>query len=979
MKKLLSLLLVALLAIGALSLAACFPGETPDNGGEETPASEPSIEDAKEFLLGFLEDEATVTPSDYTLPAQVKVGDYTYTVTWTANREDITITVDGNVAKIDLNEKTPEAFEYTLTATISYGDLTPATITRTCSVPAYEVLSYEDYVALTKGEVATIEGVIVMINSKDAGNKYNRITLVDANGNNGYYCHNLKKDPIKDLGLEIGMTVSVTGTTDDYNGMRQLKDGEVKILNAEKTETPAVDVTAAFAAGTDLNGYIGNLVTIKGVTIGRQVLGGTNEYLYFSLGTVEGYLRTYVTDFPHTMSHAATENADKNTIDAFHAANFGNTADVTGVLVRYNANFYLVPMTTTPFTNITVVELSDEDKVDATLDEVTFEESLSSDKVIEVALTGKAFNTVTLAWASNNAAIVYADGKLTVTIPEDETTVEITVTATLGEVTKTKTFTVKLSKSITPVKDVLAVANTKEHNTYTSEKYIIAGVISGITGDYGNCYVTDESGATIYVYGLYINGTKYGQATDAKPVNGNYVVLTGVVGTYNGTAQMKNADLMSFSTVTSVADAIALGAAKDHNTFTEETYVITGVVESIANTTYGNLYIQDADGNKIYVYGLYDQSGTRFDKMANQPKVGDTITVVSVVGNFNGAQLKNATVVCIVAATTDDDNTGDDNTGDTTEHTCADANGDFKCDTAGCTEKVLPAEGTTLTIAQALALGKLFAHDEYTGVYTEAKYYVTGVISDVYGTTYGNMKIVDENNNEFTVYGLYSADGATRYDAMTVKPVKGDTITVYGVIGAYQQTAQMNNGYLQSHTAHTHDYADATCILPKKCTVCGGFDGEALGHNYEAGVCTRCNEAEPSDDQAPKSYVLSVVSDGTTYYVSGITTSKTLSITTNKAEALTLYFEATATPEVYNIYYLDGTAKKYIAMSSNSTKVMTTVTDPTADGASWKFDTTKQQIVNTTYNTRAFALYNNSDIRTYATSQTYTWVWYTEL
>ena len=93
MKKLLSLLLVALLAIGALSLAACFPGntpETPDNGGNNTPVSEPSTADAKEFLLGYLEDEETVTPADYTLPAQVKVGDYTYTVTWTANREDIT-------------------------------------------------------------------------------------------------------------------------------------------------------------------------------------------------------------------------------------------------------------------------------------------------------------------------------------------------------------------------------------------------------------------------------------------------------------------------------------------------------------------------------------------------------------------------------------------------------------------------------------------------------------------------------------------------------------------------------------------------------------------------------------------------------------------------------------------------------------------------------------------------------------------------
>lgn len=617
MKKLLSLLLVALLAIGALSLAACFPSntpETPDDGGN-TPVSEPSIEDAKEFLLGYLEDEATDTPSDYTLPAQVKVGDYTYTVTWTSDREDITITVENGLAKIDLNEKTPEEIKYTLTATISYGDLEPATVTRKCTIPAYEVLSYEDFVALKKGEVATIQGVIVMINSKDAGNKYNRITLVDANGNNGYYCHNLKKDPIKDLGLEIGMTVSVTGTTDDYNGMRQLKDGEVKIVNAEKTATPAVDVTAAFAAGTDLSGYIGNLVTIKGVTIGRQVLGGTNEYLYFSVGTVEGYLRTYVTDFPHTMSHAATDNADKNTIDEFHAANFGNTADVTGVLVRFGANFYLVPMDTTPFTNITVVELSDEDKVDATLDEVTFEESLSSDKVIEVALTGKAFNTVTLAWASNNAAIVYAEGKLTVTIPEDETTVEITVTATLGEVTKTKTFTVSLSKAPITIPEALALAD--------GSSVLVSGTVTKIntawSDQYKNISVTiaDADGNELYLYRLA-----------AKVVVGDVITVKGEMATFNNARQVAagaTAEITDPAPVeVTIPEALALADGRR--------VIVKGTVKTI-NTAwsdqYGNITvtIEDAEGNTLYVY-----------RMKTNVEVGDVIIVSGKVGSYEGAK-----------------------------------------------------------------------------------------------------------------------------------------------------------------------------------------------------------------------------------------------------------------------------------------------------------------------------------------------------
>ena len=920
MKKLLSLLLVALLVIGAVALASCnLP--TPDNGGDNT--VEYDLEGAKDFLDVYFEDESTVTAADYKIPAQIVVGNYTYVVTWTTDRDDITITVANGQAFIDLNEKTTEEFTYTLTGTIADGDGNTITFTRTCTVPKYEVSSHADFLAAEKGATVTIEGVIVMINSISTGNKYNRITLVDANGNYGYYCHNLKADPIKDSNLEIGMTVAVTGVTDDYNGMRQLKDGTVKVINAEKTATPAVDVTEAFKAGTDLNNYIGNLVTIKGVTLGRQVLGGTNEYLYFELGGVEGYLRTYVTDFPHNLSHAASDNADKAAIDALHNANFGNTADVTGVLVRYNANFYIVPMDTTPFTNIITVELTDENKVDAELDSISLESSYSSDIVIDVATVGARYESVIIAWASNNPAVTYADGKLTITIPEDETTVEITVTATLGEVTKTKTFTVKLSKSITSVADVLAVANTKEHNTYTTEKYIISGIITSFANEtYGNCYVQDETGASIYVYGLYINGAKYGDATDAKPVAGDYVVLTGVVGTYNGTAQMKNATLMSFSTITSVTDATAIGAAKEHNTYTEEKYAVTGVVESIANTTYGNLYIQDAEGNKLYIYGLYDQSGARFDKMANQPKVGDTITVLSVVGAYNNnAQLKNATIVCLVAAPeVDPDPTPDPDpevpTPDT--HTCTDTDSNFICDSTDCGKVVAPAADSTLTIAQANALAALYAHETYDGLYTTDKYYVTGVITSIVNTTYGNVYIADENGNEFYVYGLKDAEGSVRYDSMTVKPIVGDTITVYGTIGAYGKTTQMNTGFVTAHTAHTHNYSEANCTTAATCSICKATNGDALGHLDENGDNT-CDRTGCGENLAAATATETVAIAGSTGTVSGktITWTSTNFTLLNEQDKSTTAIRTTDTDH-FRIYQ----SSKFTISANNGKKIV---------------------------------------------------------
>ena len=81
--------------------------------------------------------------------------------------------------------------------------------------------------------------------------------------------------------------------------------------------------------------------------------------------------------------------------------------------------------------------------------------------------------------------------------------------------------------------------------------------------------------------------------------------------------------------------------------YTPGKYYVEGTVKSIANTTYGNLYIEDAEGNELYVYGTYDATGAnRYDKMENAPQVGDTVKVYGVLGTYkNTAQFKNAWVV----------------------------------------------------------------------------------------------------------------------------------------------------------------------------------------------------------------------------------------------------------------------------------------------------------------------------------------------
>ena len=177
-----------------------------------------------------------------------------------------------------------------------------------------------------------------------------------------------------------------------------------------------------------------------------------------------------------------------------------------------------------------------------------------------------------------------------------------------------------------------------------------------------------------------------------------------------------------------------------------------------------------------------------------------------------------------------------------------DENGDYKCD--ACSTKVLPADGEALTIPQALAIAKLHAHNTYT----TQKYYITGIVTNVYNTQYGNFYLKDADGNEICIYGLYSADGKTRYDAMSYKPIEGDELTVYTVLGMYNTTAQAKNAWMDEVVAHEHDYADvvtdATCTndgyTTHTCSICNDSykdtEVEALGHTTEAGTCERCGQ-----------------------------------------------------------------------------------------------------------------------------------------
>ena len=263
----------------------------------------------------------------------------------------------------------------------------------------------------------------------------------------------------------------------------------------------------------------------------------------------------------------------------------------------------------------------------------------------------------------SGTGVEIVDGVAKVTRGTEDQVVVLKVTVTVGEATASKELTVTIKKVVQEqptieyitISEAIALGTAQEHNTYTEEKYYIKGTVTGFYNTtYGNFYVTDGTNQ-ICVYGLYSeDGSIRYDKMEVKPVDGDEVIIYGVIGQYNGTPQFKNAWFMGFYEESkydciSIEEAIALGTAQEHNTYTEEKYYIEGTVTGLYNTTYGNMYVTDGT-NQICVYGLYNEDGTvRYDKMEVKPVDGTKVVIYGVIGQYNGTpQFKNAWLMEIV-------------------------------------------------------------------------------------------------------------------------------------------------------------------------------------------------------------------------------------------------------------------------------------------------------------------------------------------
>lgn len=121
-------------------------------------------------------------------------------------------------------------------------------------------------------------------------------------------------------------------------------------------------------------------------------------------------------------------------------------------------------------------------------------------------------------------------------------------------------------------------------------------------------------------------------------------------------------------------------------------------------------------------------------------------------------------------------------------------------------------------------IAELIAMMPSDGSATTERYYVRATIKSIDDAGFGSMTIEDSTGT-LSVYGTYSADGAKRYSELDEKPVKGDTVLLYGTIQNYKnKTPEIKSGWIIEFTKgipswSEDDYTEMTIGAAREAAV----------------------------------------------------------------------------------------------------------------------------------------------------------------
>ena len=289
----------------------------------------------------------------------------------------------------------------------------------------------------------------------------------------------------------------------------------------------------------------------------------------------------------------------------------------------------------------------------------------------------------------------------------------------------------------------------------------------------------------------------------------------------------------------------------DNNSPENKTYQLKGTVTSIANTTYGNWYLDDGTG-KVYIYGTLDKNGATKNFTSLGIEVGDEVTVQGPKKVFNGTvELENVTVVKIekslikVDSVDPEDATFPKEGGDITVQldckgygvgvevpedaqdwlSIKKVNGNFvtfhaTANAGGARETTVSfttADGSKTYSADQVLIQEGAVQDVTCAQFNTledgaAEYKVHGVITSIASDLYGNVYIND-GTGEVYVYGILDAEGnAKNFASLGLKV--GDEVTLQSVKTSYKGAPQMKNAVVVSSIAHETKTAAELKALP---------------------------------------------------------------------------------------------------------------------------------------------------------------------
>ena len=319
---------------------------------------------------------------------------------------------------------------------------------------------------------------------------------------------------------------------------------------------------------------------------------------------------------------------------------------------------------------------------------------------------------------------------------------------------------VKVLQMAEKVETPLSTCADVNNNGVDGKVYRVKGTCTSIANtQYGNWYITDETG-TVYIYGTLYNGATQ-QFTKLGLEVGDIVTVEGPRKNYNGTIELVDVTVLE----------IEKSLIKLEKMISTPLPLEGGVATALLTVKEGDFSIEIPEDATWLTAGEPSNVG------------GLTCVELTAAPNEGGARSTTVT---------------------------------FKTTVNG-KEYIAMADVEQLGAIKAVTVAEFLEAAEGTALYE-----ITGIVKNIANTTYGNFDLVDATGSVY-VYGLTGngAIGSNDKTFANLGINEGDVITIVGTRASYKETPQVGGtAYLVEHVVAAKPATVAEFLAQPKGTWC---------------------------------------------------------------------------------------------------------------------------------------------------------------